>query len=121
MMWPWKRHPDGVASVGASVVEARDAYEAARRRSLEDKLAAMRKLTDRVLPLRNSALSANLEPFQLLFPSAEASQWWCAFGLGEPIFGMTQDHHDGPLTLLAKPAKIGRYQVVIPTRFEEAA
>ena len=92
---------------------------AAMLRSAKQRDAALAALVARVAPLRREAYEAGLEPYSLLVPFKVSAS--ALIGTGSAICGMLCELHDGPLTVLAKPAKIGRYQVVFPTRFEENA
>lgn len=105
-MWAWKRKETPHLTTPQE-------HEADYKHALAEHNASLQ----RCLALRSRALEAGLEPYEI-----EVPLWmpvWVQFG--GMIAGMKVTATDGPLTVLARPAKIGRYQVVFPTRFEEAA
>ena len=66
-----------------------------------------------VLDLRRLAMSQGFEPYALEVPLSAAVDL-----LGDRFAGMDVHYSDGPLTVLARgPGRVGKYQVVIPTRF----
>ena len=65
------------------------------------------------LRLRHAALSSGLEPYRIQFPLDHLIP--TAFLLA----GMVVEYADVErITVLARPAKVGRYECVPPTRFE---